>query len=87
MDYQGALKKLSDKQFDIVFLDPPFRQDLIAKSLKQLSCLSPNALIYIEAEKQLPPPQLSACLPGNYEATRQGTAGDVAYYLCHTVAG
>ena len=42
--------------FDIVFLDPPFKQGLIKASIDWLYAggyLKPNALIYIESEQEL----------------------------------
>jgi len=42
--------------FDLLFLDPPFREDLIPRSLdfiKSKNILSPKTLIYIECEKEL----------------------------------
>jgi len=43
-------------QFDLLFLDPPFRENLIQRSLDFVLCkniLSPKALIYLECEKEL----------------------------------
>jgi len=43
-------------QFDLLFLDPPFRENLIHRSLdfiKSKNILSPNALIYLECETEL----------------------------------
>ena len=43
-------------KFDILFLDPPFRENLIQRSLdfiKSKNILSPKALIYLECEKEL----------------------------------
>ncbi|MFT6269029.1 MAG: 16S rRNA (guanine966-N2)-methyltransferase [Alphaproteobacteria bacterium] len=39
------------KQFDIVFIDPPFGKEMISNSIKKLlteSMLAPNAYVYIE---------------------------------------
>tara|TARA_B100000579_G_C22621532_1_gene752164 strand:+ start:286 stop:849 length:564 start_codon:yes stop_codon:yes gene_type:complete len=43
-------------QFDLLFLDPPFRENLIQRSLdfvQSKNILSPEALIYLECEKEL----------------------------------
>ena len=43
-------------QFDLLFIDPPFRENLIQRSLdfiKSKNILSPKALIYLECEKEL----------------------------------
>ena len=40
-----------DEKFDLVFVDPPFRQDLeqiSCQKLEEFSLLSDNALIYLE---------------------------------------
>lgn len=66
--------------FDIVFLDPPFKQDLIkenAEILEQKNLLAENAYIYIEAEPELKP----LPIPSNWEIVREKKAGKVKYYL------
>lgn len=65
------------RQFDLVFLDPPFGQGLVEKScglLQEVKCLKSNALIYIEAEQELQ-------LPPNLDVKKQGSAGQVKYLL------
>lgn len=50
------LSKPANKQFNLVFIDPPFRQSLVDKSchlLVQNDWLAKDALIYIEQEKEL----------------------------------
>lgn len=67
--------------FDIVFLDPPFRQNHLSvccQWLEDMRCLAKNALIYIEAEKEL---QLSLCVPEHWRILRDKKAGQVGYYL------
>ena len=66
-------------QFDIVFLDPPFRRQLLAPCVQLLESrgwLSAQARIYIEAEKGLAPE-----LPDNWELLRSKLAGQVGYHL------
>jgi 16S rRNA (guanine966-N2)-methyltransferase len=44
--------------FNLVFLDPPFRKQLLQPACEELQnngWLAPNALIYVEAEKELNP--------------------------------
>lgn len=44
------------KQYDIVFLDPPFTQDLLipcCQWLETCDCLTSNAMIYLESERRL----------------------------------
>ena len=49
-------------KFDILFLDPPFRENLIQRSLdliENANILSPKGLIYLECEKELQLGQLT----------------------------
>ncbi|MGB5180219.1 MAG: 16S rRNA (guanine(966)-N(2))-methyltransferase RsmD [Gammaproteobacteria bacterium] len=69
--------------FDIVFLDPPFRRDLLPACLQALErggWLAADARVYIEGESDL---QLQ--LPGNWELTRSKRAGQVGYHLARRV--
>lgn len=72
------LKTVKPGQYDLIFLDPPFNQNMI-ESLIQL--LEPIALkpcfIYFEIEKKS---QLPA-LPENWTLFREKTAGQVRYHL------
>ncbi len=64
--------------FDVVFLDPPFRRDLLAPACERLASggwLAPGAYIYVESEGENPP----AALP--WELYRDKRAGQVAYQL------
>jgi len=66
--------------FDVIFLDPPFRQDLLAPALALLASggwLNPGARIYIELESELGEP----VLPEGWELLRSKQAGQVAYHL------
>lgn len=70
---------------DMVFLDPPFRQDLLPDCCEQLErngWLAPRAWIYIEsgADEALP------ALPPNWLLHRDKRAGQVAYRLFLRVA-
>ncbi|MGY2437881.1 RsmD family RNA methyltransferase, partial [Escherichia coli] len=50
--------------FDLVFLDPPFRRELLPQVcdlLEQRGWLAPDALIYLEREKEMQ----GLPLPGN----------------------
>ena len=65
--------------FDIVFLDPPFRRQLLAPCIQRLESrgwLADEARIYIEAEKGLVPE-----FPENWELLRSKAAGQVGYHL------
>ena len=66
--------------FDLVFLDPPFHQDLLASTcalLEERQWLAENAWIYTESET--PPSTLQ--LPGNWRLHREKKAGQVYYAL------
>lgn len=69
-----------DKLFDIVFLDPPFKQQLVRPfclQLQQSGCLAPEAAIYIEMEKN----EKLVDLPAGWELIKEKKAGQSAYYL------
>lgn len=67
--------------FDLVFLDPPFRQGLLEPALQLLSAhgwLAPGARLYIEQESE----QTPVTLPEDWEILRELKAGQV---LCRLV--
>lgn len=67
------------KPFDVVFLDPPFRKNLLIPCYQWLTnydLLNDNSLIYIEVEKELDLSKLT-----QWKALREKTAGDVRYCL------
>lgn len=65
--------------FDIVFIDPPFRQGRLAPILEQLTggWLAPGARVYIETERELGEPSL----PEGWQLLRSKQAGQVGFYL------
>ncbi len=66
--------------FDIVFLDPPFRQGLLADCIQQLESsgwLTSHAWIYLESETDLE--ELS--LPAGWKISRSKHTGQVRYNL------
>lgn len=68
------------EQFDIVFLDPPFQQQMIptyCQLLAKNNLLKPNAYVYIETNTALLPNDL----PQNWQIIKQKRAGQVWYYL------
>ena len=75
----GNWLSVNPAPFDVVFLDPPFRENLLAGSIRQLEnggWLAADALVYIEAEKGLVPD-----LPVGWEMYRSKSAGQVGYHL------
>jgi len=66
--------------FDIVFIDPPFRQELVADVCRRLEdngWLADEALIYIEHESELD----ALPLPANWQPYKGKQAGQVCYQL------
>lgn len=66
--------------FDLVFLDPPFSQDLLLPAcelLEQRGWLAADAWVYTESEQ--PPSSLG--MPGNWRLHREQKAGQVHYAL------
>lgn len=69
-----------EQPYDIVFVDPPFHHDFVPKVLAYLAqnnWLSPNALIYVETEKQHAP----LVLPEHWQVIKEKTAGQVVSRL------
>lgn len=66
--------------FDVVFIDPPFRQGMIADTVAVLERhrrLADDAWIYIETETEGPVPEV----PAHWQLHREKGAGQVAYRL------
>jgi 16S rRNA (guanine966-N2)-methyltransferase len=62
------------EHFDVVFLDPPFRSNLLPEVLgKLVPLLSREARVYIESE--------SPVEPQGWQVLRRGKAGQVSYQL------
>lgn len=71
-----------EAQYDIVFLDPPYRSPLLQQSidaLHQQRLLAPHALLYLEAGH----PIAEKTLPKGFELIKAKCAGDVYYHLVH----
>ena len=69
-------------RFDLVFLDPPFRQGWIERVLPMLvPVLADGAWLYVEAEAPLDPETLETLLGAGSGTVRQGKAGQVFYHL------
>jgi len=74
------LSKQERQRFDLVFIDPPFRQNLITKTCELLTdgWLAEHALIYVEMEIEIEGDQQ---LPSNWQLLKEKIAGQVAYRL------
>ncbi|MGH1462568.1 MAG: 16S rRNA (guanine(966)-N(2))-methyltransferase RsmD [Neptuniibacter sp.] len=69
-----------EARYDMVFMDPPFRKDLVApcsQLLESRNILADNAIIYVETESELTDPDV----PENWKEHRSKTAGQVNYRL------
>ncbi|MGH8550882.1 MAG: 16S rRNA (guanine(966)-N(2))-methyltransferase RsmD [Methylococcales bacterium] len=74
------LETVPNEVYDIVFIDPPFRKNLVAATVDRLEVhgwMVPASKIYIEMEADAPLTEL----PRTWQRLKSGTAGDVAYYL------
>ncbi len=66
--------------FDIVFLDPPFQENLLVPCcfyLEEKAFLADNAYIYLEAKETIS----AESLPANWQLLKSQKAGQVAYHL------
>ena len=74
----------TDQVFDIIFIDPPFDQNLVPETLEKLmrsSCVKKGTLIYLEEKKQAAEPSMLE----NLEIIKQGKAGQVRYSLLEEI--
>jgi 16S rRNA (guanine966-N2)-methyltransferase len=68
--------------FDIIFLDPPYDENLLIPSCNYLEdhgYLAASAHIYLESRAAVDPAQL----PANWRMIKQQKAGQVFYHLVH----
>ena len=77
---------LRGQRFQLVFLDPPYQQDLLAKSLPLcIKLVGEEGLVYAESGAPLPfEPEEGSAVPdwlAPWEALRADKAGIVFYYL------
>jgi 16S rRNA (guanine966-N2)-methyltransferase len=75
-----AQLKAPDRPFDVVFLDPPFQDNLLLPTcfyLEENGFLADNASIYLESKDVV----LAEQLPPNWELTKTKKAGQVMYHL------
>lgn len=85
-DATDFLTRTPVNPFDIVFLDPPFASDLIARCAQLVHdrrWVTPGGLVYIEAPRALKP----LPLPGPWELLKNKTAGQVGYHLARVPPG
>lgn len=80
MDALSWLKQFSNETFDIIFLDPPYAENLLSPCLELLvkhQALAPHAKIYIEHNK----PLSELILPEPLTLLKHKKAGQVYYGL------
>jgi 16S rRNA (guanine(966)-N(2))-methyltransferase RsmD len=74
MDALQFLASSSDR-FDVIFLDPPYHQQWLAKLLPLMhDHLKPDGLLYVEAEHSVQDPE-------GWQVIKKGRAGHVMYHL------
>ena len=79
-DSLSWLNRPASQLFDLVFLDPPFRLNLLAPACQLLEhngYLNDKSHIYIEVEKELNP----LPVPDNWHQEKSKTAGQVSFSL------
>ena len=82
-DAESYLLK-ADKPFDIIFLDPPFRQNLLPKILDSIikqHLLKANGLIYLEQEAE----ESNHWEQWGLKTLKETTAGQVKSYLLQLI--
>lgn len=70
----------SGTPYDIIFIDPPFRRELLEQTLHTLdenTWVASGSIIYVESEKEWIPDSI----PNSWELFREKTAGQVTYRL------
>lgn len=77
---------VQNKQFDIVFLDPPFQKNILLAScelLEKRNLLKPGANIYLEFKKG----EVDvAALPKNWTIKKHQSTPTIEYVLCERLA-
>lgn len=79
MDARRFVRQV-DGEWDIVFLDPPYRHGMLQQILRLLhdhGRLAESALIYIEAERELG----EIKLPAGWKYIKNKKAGQIEYFL------
>lgn len=83
LSFLKSFDQNNNQAFDLVFLDPPFRKQFVAKSAELLNqgWLAENAIIYVEMESDNAASQNDEQLPNNWQLLKEKIAGQVAYRL------
>lgn len=76
----AMLSRAPTKQFDVVFLDPPYQANLLLPLcfyLEENGWLADPAYVYLESDKAV----LQDALPAGWALIKEKKAGQVGYYL------
>jgi 16S rRNA (guanine966-N2)-methyltransferase len=79
-DARDYLRQPASRPFDIVFLDPPFADEMLEDLCQRLddgNLLRPGAMVYVEEERSSP----AIALPDGWRLLRTKQAGMVRYSL------
>jgi 16S rRNA (guanine966-N2)-methyltransferase len=71
---------IATKSFDIVFLDPPYSENLLlptCRGLEEKKLLAVDAMVYLESRD----PSTEEDLPAGWRVMKSKKAGQVGYYL------
>ena len=74
----------AESAFDIIFLDPPFNQNLlqpVCARIAEKSLIKPGGYIYLEAEATLS----HLPLPQNWQIQKQKQTSQIVYTLCQAI--
>ena len=77
--------KLAARQFDLLFVDPPFSENLHQTAIdlvQQQQLLTPDALVYVESGKRADTLQV----PDHWQLFREKVAGEVRMQLYRAIA-
>jgi 16S rRNA (guanine966-N2)-methyltransferase len=80
LSYIASVRNNIATPFDVVFLDPPFRDDNLVdcvEILEQSGCLADDAIIYLECERKLD----LDFIPSNWQEHRSKIRGQVKFSL------
>ena len=78
------LDKPSNHSFDLVFLDPPFANNLLVESIEKLlnnHYINSQSQIYIESEYKITKDNLSSLSSDHFKINKQKKSGNVHYCL------
>ncbi|MDY6841732.1 MAG: 16S rRNA (guanine(966)-N(2))-methyltransferase RsmD [Pseudomonadota bacterium] len=84
-DAESYLRQRNRPPFDILFMDPPFRQGWLEKLFPLLddqAWIKSGGWVYVEHESELPTP----AVPASWHLHRQKSAGQVTYSLFRVIS-